>query len=94
MKQNLSKTSWKFGWGRIFGKCSKLAREAPRAIQKIQKNIGPKRALGPNLSPWALFALGPWWPYFHCLGSMPGSFAAKGVLVRCDTFNCGHMGDR
>jgi len=27
-----------------FGKCPKLVREAPRAIQKIQKKIGPKRA--------------------------------------------------
>ena len=36
--------SWTIGRGQIFGKCPKLAREAPRAIQKIQKNIGPKRA--------------------------------------------------
>ena len=45
--------------GPKIGKCPKLAREAPRAAEKIKKQIGPKRALGPNLGPWALYALGP-----------------------------------
>ena len=59
MNENLSKKSWKFGPGQKFVKCSKLAREVPRATQKNKKLIGPERALGPNLGPWAL--LGQLW---------------------------------
>ena len=55
IRKNLSPTSWKFGRGQKIVKCSKLAREAPRAIQKIQKKIGPKRALGPILGPGSLY---------------------------------------
>ena len=44
MKENLSKKSSNFEPTRNFAKCPKLVREAPRAIQKIKKEIGPKRA--------------------------------------------------
>ena len=57
MKENLSKKQWKFGRGRNFGKCPKLAREAPHATQKIKKHIGPERALAPNLGPGPNFSL-------------------------------------
>ena len=43
-KGNLSKKSVNFDPDPKIVKCSKLVREAPRAIQKIQKKIGPKRA--------------------------------------------------
>ena len=42
MKENLSKKSWKFGRGQNFVKCPKLAREPPRAIQKIKQNLASK----------------------------------------------------
>ena len=51
MKGNLFKNNWKFGRAQKIVKCPKLAREVPRATQKIPKNIGPRRALGPNLGP-------------------------------------------
>ena len=54
MKENLSKKSWNFDPTQNFVKCPKLVREAPRATQKIQKNIGPKRALGPIWGPGSL----------------------------------------
>ena len=38
---------------------SQIGQGSTRANQKKPKNIGPKRALGPNLGPWALLALGP-----------------------------------
>ena len=50
MKENLSKKSWNFGPTQNFAKCPKLAREAPRAIQKIKKKMGPKGP-GPNFGP-------------------------------------------
>ena len=50
MKENLSKKSSNFGPTRNFAKCPKLAREAPRAIQKIKKKMGPKGP-GPNFGP-------------------------------------------
>ena len=51
MKENLSKKSLIFDPTQNFAKCLKLAREAPRAIQKIKQNeIGPKGPW-PNLGP-------------------------------------------
>ena len=50
MKENLSKKSWNFDPTRNFAKCPKLVREAPRAIQKIKKKLGPKGP-GPNFGP-------------------------------------------
>ena len=75
MKENLSKKSSNFEPTRNFAKCPKLAREAPRAIQKIKKKIGPKRARaqfwaqGPCIFPfkscnivsaYGIGPLGPW----------------------------------
>ena len=54
MKENLSKKSWSFDPTQNFVKCPKLVREAPRAIQKIQKKICPKGP-GPNLGPGSLY---------------------------------------
>ena len=50
MKENLSKKSSNFEPTRNFAKCPKLVREAPRAIQKIKKKMGPKGP-GPNFGP-------------------------------------------
>ena len=48
MKENLSKKRWNFDPTQNFVKYPKLVREAPRAIQKIKKKLGPK-------GPWAQF---------------------------------------
>ena len=50
MKENLSKKSSNFEPTRNFAKCPKLAREAPRAIQKIKKNWAQKGP-GPKFGP-------------------------------------------
>ena len=50
---------WKFGPGQNFGKCPKLVREAPRAIQKIKKKLGPK---GPWAQIWTQGQTFPWRP--------------------------------
>ena len=51
MKENLSKKSSNFEPTRNFAKCPKLAREAPRAIQKIKKKNWAQKGLGPILGP-------------------------------------------
>ena len=73
MRGNLSKQSWKFGWGRNFVECPKLAGEAPHATQKVKEHIGPKRPLGLILGPGSLPAA---WifllfiPYFTLRGPL------------------------
>ena len=54
MKENLSKKSSNFEPTRNFAKCPKLAREAPRAIQKIKKKWAQKGP-GPKFGPWPLW---------------------------------------
>ena len=54
MKENLSKKNEIWSDPKFRENAPKLVRGVPRATQKIKKRIGPKRALGPNLGPWAL----------------------------------------
>ena len=70
MKESLSQKSWKFGRGHFFTKCPKLAREAPRAIQKIKKKLGSK-------GPWAqIWAHGPYSPWALLLARVHASSPA------------------
>ena len=52
MKENLFKKSWNFDPTQNFVKCPKVVKEAPRAIQKIKKNLaqkGPRPNFGPRV---------------------------------------------
>ena len=57
MKENIFEKSLNFDPDQKIVKCSKLVREAPRAIQKIKKKMSQKGP-GPNFGPRAL--LGHW----------------------------------
>ena len=45
--------------GGIFCRMSQIGQGGPPRNPKNKQHIWPKRALGPNLGPWAPFALGP-----------------------------------
>ena len=63
--------------GPKFRQMPQIGQGGPPRHPKNQKKNGPKRALGPNLGPWALVALGP------C--SEHGSTGARAQVLRYST---------
>ena len=55
---------------------SQIGQGGPPRHPKNQKKIGPKRALGPSLGPWALLALGP----IRLVGPLAAYFPLVGML--------------